>query len=407
MGAEYLLAVLATGLLTVVLLAWAAAGDFQSSDLGDTAKTALASLTFLGMVWTGIVALSRHLLPASQRQADQYVRNHGDPMEGVAHHFHTIISLVKAPVVIFVDDLDRCTEDYVVEFLEAIQTLIREAPRAGEPAAQEAEEGKEELDDGSRPGPVAPYFVVAADGRWIRASYEKAFLSFTNDVGYVGCSLGHLFLQKVFQLSATLPVIDSEQCQAFMDSLLSLEGPSGESRPKDPEEVLEGAQDDAEILERVRREGGTPRLRGEAVLRMAQPPLARKTEHALRPYADLLDPNPRSMKRFINTYGVERAVRTIEGRYPSIDQLARWSVLLVRWPNLAEMLRSTPEAIELVGNTDMAELNKIQMSGATRDDVKRLLDDPEVVRAVKGGDSRHGRPLDAAGIRDCAGLPPR
>jgi KAP family P-loop domain len=38
------------------------------------------------------------------------------------------VKTVNRPVVVFVDDLDRCESKYVVEFLEGIQTLFREAP---------------------------------------------------------------------------------------------------------------------------------------------------------------------------------------------------------------------------------------------------------------------------------------
>ena len=60
------------------------------------------------------------------------------------------------------------------------------------------------------------------------------------------------------------------------------------------------------------------------------------SEHQLLKYATLLQPNPRAMKRFILTYGVLRAIRTVEGISIESDLLALWTVLQIRWPVLAE-----------------------------------------------------------------------
>jgi hypothetical protein len=49
--------------------------------------------------------------------------------------------------------------------------------------------------------------------------------------------------------------------------------------------------------------------RAAAVRRLSAPSLERQTEHTLLRFAPLLEPNPRAMKRFINAYGVERALQ--------------------------------------------------------------------------------------------------
>jgi hypothetical protein len=63
-----------------------------------------------------------------------------------------------------------------------------------------------------------------------------------------------------------------------------------------------------------------------------------ETEHRLQRFADLLEPNPRAMKRLVNAYGLHQATHFLEGRRVSPDALARWTILELRWPLLADML---------------------------------------------------------------------
>jgi hypothetical protein len=170
--------------------------------------------------------------------------------------------------------------------------------------------------------------------------------------------------------------------------------------------ILGNATTDANILDLVDAQGVDDpvllsALRAEAVRRMAQPSTVSSTEHSLREYADLLDPNPRAMKRFVNAYGVERALRTIEGRRPDSNQLARWVIVELRWPVLASVLRRDPEAVWMVGSDPQAlvDSDRERLTG-----VVGLIDDPDVVRTILDPDPRYGIPLDAAGIVASAGL---
>lgn len=390
---------LVTVTVTAGLVVWTAAGDLNVIGLGDAAKSIAAIIALGATVWTITAGLGRGLLPGSPRQAHKYVETHADPMQKVADHFEKLLELVRDPVVFFIDDLDRCAEENVVEFLEAVQTLLREEP---------ARHRQPRRGRSRRTVPrVAPYFVVAADGRWIRASYERAYAAFADDVSYPGRPLGYLFLEKAFQLTTTLPAIDPERRQEYMDYLLRLEQSADALVEHDAdlrrvEEALSGAHTEDEILDRIEHHReDTPSFRyallGQAVKHMARPDVGERLEHALRDYAELLDTNPRAMKRFVNAYGVERALRTIERRHPPLDRLARWTIVLLRWPELADFLRNDPPAVDLIGSP---------VRGAIADDVKKLFTDPDVIRVVKGTDPGHGEPLDAVAIRDCAGLPP-
>ncbi|MGE5661336.1 MAG: P-loop NTPase fold protein [Ignavibacteriales bacterium] len=86
-----------------------------------------AFLIFVISLMTGLQALSSSLVPGSARAAEEFAGMTGDPMQKIANHFKKLVDMTKQPIAIFVDDLDRCSENYTVKFLERIQTLFREA----------------------------------------------------------------------------------------------------------------------------------------------------------------------------------------------------------------------------------------------------------------------------------------
>jgi hypothetical protein len=390
LGARFWVATAFAAVVIVAIIVWANGEAFDLDALGRTASS-VAGIAALGVtVWALVVRLGRSRAPGSLSSAMRYLENQQDPMQAIADRFNAVVDLVPKPVVIFVDDLDRCSASYVVEFLEAVQTLVRETLRT--------------------PGSMAPHFVVAADGRWIRASYENEYDEFAGVVTYPGRPLGYLFLDKAFQLSTTLPAIDETQRRLYWEQLLRIE-PDGDvnvqGAPMLAMTILRDATTDADILGLLMERGQDDpylrlALRGEAVKRMAEPSLVSSSEHALREYADLLDPNPRAMKRFVNAYGVERALRTIEGRIPRPDQLARWVIVELRWPVLADVLRRDPDAVWMVGSDPQAlvDSDRDRIAG-----VVDLIDDRDVKRTFLDPDPRYGYPLDAAGIIASAGLP--
>ena len=50
-------------------------------------------------------------------------------MENLADHFGWLIARARRPVIFFIDDLDRCNQDYVVDLLDSVQTIVQDAPK--------------------------------------------------------------------------------------------------------------------------------------------------------------------------------------------------------------------------------------------------------------------------------------
>lgn len=339
------------------------------------------------------------------KSAKAFLESNTDPMEVVAVHFEQFVHRLGQPVVFFIDDLDRCREEYVVRFLESVQTLVRGGEASQEnPPKDPRESQRWWLPWRSRPA-LAPFFVVAADGRWIRTSFEDVYGTFAQQVGEEGRPLGHLFLAKTFQLSTALPAVSPELEAAYMDHLLLVSGSvkfddEVALRRVEAESAFEGADTEDDVMAALRSSPTEDpflqqAFRGAAVRRLATPEIRETREHNLQDFVDLVEPNPRSMKRFINAYAIARDLRTFEGVTPELEFLAKWTILVLRWPDLAAVLLTEPDAVAHIGTS---------VGGNIPPGVAALFIDDDVASVIKGTRPRHGAPLDAAAIRLCGGL---
>ncbi|WP_307480328.1 P-loop NTPase fold protein [Pseudarthrobacter sulfonivorans] len=288
-----------------------------------------------------------------------------------------------------IDDLDRCEPEYIVDFLGVIQTLVRDARQTVPGPASKAP-------------PPGPYAFVAADGYWIRTSYEAHYNS-ARPAEVPGRPLGYQFLEKIFQLQVRLPSISDATKQAFYESLLKLQ-PNSDSSPESQGNLKEA------VLSQVRQAttgediskaaAGANQLTdaalrlevlGTAAVRFSESDIQESTRHALAPYGRFLEPNPRSIKLFVNTYNVLRSLRILEGLTSiPIRSLALWAVLEIRWPLLADHLRAHPDDIRLTEST----------TPATRQPIRDLLESEEVQGVI--ADPEQG-PLTPSDVRDCTG----
>lgn len=357
------------------------------------AETVARSLTVLvagAAAAAGAAAgVGRFLLWESSLGARVFAHSHRDPMESLADHFAWLIGKAGRPVVFFVDDLDRCAHEYVVELLDSVQTLIRDAP-ARNHAMPSAD--------------CAAYMVVAADGRWIRTSYERAHESSGAGLGELGRPIGYLFLDKIFQLTVEVPSMSRYRQDAYLGLLLGSDVPR-----VDAGEQSAAASEQATVVRRVAAstneaealavyQSASPDVRaavaGDVVKKLAEERVERATDHALRKFAPLLEPNPRAMKRFVNAYGMTRALQVLADSVVPRDPLALWTILRVRWPALIDYVRGHPEVVDA-------------LAGATRapegvpEDLAPLFGAAPLARVVQ---FEHGGPLTAAQIRACCGM---
>lgn len=355
-----------------------------TSAIGPTVSVLGTTITLLG---AGAVAI-RSLALGSQRAAQTYAELKADPFQPMTTLFDRLIAAIGRPVAVFIDDLDRCDGTYVVELLEGVQTLMRGAPVT---------------------------YVVAADRKWICSSFEQKYAKFSPTIGEPGRPLGYLFLDKIFQVSAAVPQIASDVRSAYWESLLQISASgstSGKGREKaeaarrDADEkaqaALEGLTTHEQLLVAVERveESNDPiaiqATRAEAAMRITSAEASAEVEHRLKPYARLLEPNPRSMKRLVNAYGMHQATLFLAGRSAPPDALVRWTILELRWPLLADFLATRPGHIDhLRKSLADGELKHVPAT------LRELFGDELVVEVI--GDDAAEQRLDPDSLRAILG----
>lgn len=348
----------------------------------DIFKSGAAFTKDIGTILASIGAtLSsiRFLVTGSARGSDAMLAISGDPMDPLVNRYDQIVKYIGRPVVIFIDDLDRCDGDYVIQLLHGIQTMYW--------------------------GTQAVY-VIAADRNWLRAAYENHYEEFSEYVGEPGRPVGYLFLEKLFQLSTTVPLLSTETMGPYWQSLLGLKTPDIDKEIQNTREqaksVLENLTDETSILDATRNVDKTnlvlqQAMREEAVVRLASKDIELSTEHALKPYLPLLEPNPRALKRMVNAYGVRRAIDVIRGGLIKREELALWTIIEMRWPILAEHLAKHPEDINIINS------NILPKDRDLSEEIKPLLISREVQKVVSGEAKDINHSLTTDGITACVG----
>lgn len=342
-------------------------------------------ITFGTTVITSAVALGTMFAAESERRARSFVVSAAEPMEQLSEHFQWLRAQSRDPILLLIDDLDRCEPSYVVELLDTVQKLVRDE----EPPLRE------------RP---TLFVIVAADGRWLRAAYEEAHRSVADAIGEPGRPLGSLFLDKFFQVRIPVPELSPRLQQGFLERLLGSNESAllvSGSAVQDTNARIEAATTHDEVLEALRAISPLERIRfaDTALQKLNSDDSTRRSEahHALEHFAPLLEPNPRSVRRFLMAFSVLRAARLAEGNPVASEPLALWTIVTVRWPLLAEFLTDDPDAVALF------RVPEEQLVGLAPTQLRSLLSSPtaelrEVFNHEVGG------PLSADVIRQCAGI---
>ncbi len=311
-----------------------ASGLEKSAEKSGNISDILALVTaFL----TATLVLSRSLLTGSARAAQSFLETAADPMERIQRHFQKMVGTIERPIAVFVDDLDRCQSGYVVQLLEGIQTLFRD-PRV--------------------------VYVIAADQRWLHACFERTYEDFAESVHEPGRRLGSLFLEKAFEISIAVPNLSPAVQAEYWRHLLGGDSEAIEREAatfeREARAEFAGAASEQQVVSRLAGEkreatddapAETPnplrdRIRREAAVeRLANATIEKSVSYFLHPFAPLLDPNPRSMKRLLNAYAIRRDLAILAGHEVLVDEarrkkLALWVILSLRWPAIEDDLRA-------------------------------------------------------------------
>jgi hypothetical protein len=250
-----------------------------------------------------------------------------------------LVATPRRPLVVFVDDLDRCSPGTVVQVIEAINLFLA----------------------GQYPNCI---FVIAMEPDMVAAHVETAYGPLAERLKQSGADfdLGWRFLEKIVQLPLTLPALEPERAAGFAESLLTAREPEAES-PLNEEDVNAAVAAAGEQLRDAALSGVVemaaavaPRgAEAEAVRRAVARRLSiedAEVKRAIKYAAAYLDANPREIKRFVNVFRflvMIHTERSIEGltTTASLEQLAKLALVSTRWPELMSTL-ARPSGAETI-----------------------------------------------------------
>ena len=243
------------------------------------------------------------------------------------------------PLIIFIDDLDRCEPPKPVEIIEAINLLLDSEHCV---------------------------FIIGMDSRTVAGSIEakyKDMLAYLEQTGPSGSlTFGQQFLEKIVQVRFRIPRTDKDKFKAFIDKHLALDadGPSpGDSDAANEPEVRQAVA----LLKAAQREQPQPLDQAAQVVKdetaltsdvinAAQARIEsdealfdknKAVQETISAAADYFNYNPRQVKRFINLYRLQTYIaqerKLLKNPGFQLDTLGNLLILNMAWPRVATAIR--------------------------------------------------------------------
>jgi KAP family P-loop domain len=223
----------------------------------------------------------------------------------------------ESRLVIFIDDLDRCSPNHITEVLEALNLFI-----------------SSEFQNS--------YFVIGMDPEFVSAAIEESYINVIRRLSPISqkIGMGWNFMNKFIQLPVILPRPEKKNIETYIASLLI-------EKKAERLNLFPIRMADAELLGSADKEKF---LKGQKAA-------IEKIDKTKETYSDqdpivrniILDAskefpnNPREMKRFLNIlrfyYFIREGRKAAELPYPSLDQIKRWIILVMKWPQVAVWLQ--------------------------------------------------------------------
>ncbi|MCL4299791.1 MAG: TIR domain-containing protein [Anaerolineae bacterium] len=309
---------------------------------------------------------------------EQYLRqpNYAEKVGFLAQFeadFKRVVDVVtengKWPLVVFIDDLDRCAPPKPVEIIEAINLLLDSQHCV---------------------------FILGMDAQTVAGSIEakyKDLLANLTEADTPGSlTLGQRFLEKIIQINFRIPQVKPEVMVAFIEANLVplIEKPASTlTEPKVAE---------AENLIKAEQRAGTISVEAAAqAVQAARPDLtpevitkakkevreksfddSEEVKQAIRAAVPYLGFNPRKVKRFINLLRLQALIANRRGlldqQIIQIGPLSQWLLLASLWPDAVEAIANDPDFVNRLNdaNTLRTELRQRRTEAASAQDLKDL-----------------------------------
>jgi hypothetical protein len=270
------------------------------------------------------------------------------------------------PMVIFIDDLDRCSPNKVSDVIEAVNLFL-----AGEfPDCM---------------------FVLGIDDEMVAAALDKAHSDVISKLpSYAkSASIGWRFMDKFVQLPFIVPPPTRDEIKKYADSLFSEDNAeidietrnklthaieSTDVDTKAPQQVVQ----DAAKGQALSSEQKETLVNEAAVIQQMDRNIRafsdeeKKMRNLLTTAAADFSTNPRDIKRFINVfrfyYFLRAAREARKAPVPSLSQLSRWILFSLKWPEAVRYLGRIQLGADVIRHPQLEALEKAGKESQNLDD---------------------------------------
>ncbi|GAB5472416.1 MAG: hypothetical protein Mars2KO_05150 [Maribacter sp.] len=305
-----------------------------AEEIGDFLKVATAIATFIGGVYGVVRLFTTPFFANSPQQVKTFVLRASDPQKKVKKHFKNLVENIngetrkkkkrtygnnetykertrKRQLAIFIDDIDRCSKEFIIRLLEGIQTLFKEN---------------------------RVLFIVAGDKNWITKSFGEVYSDFAED-DRSKHKLGEFFVEKAFQLSLRLPNVSKQALENYWNYILGnrIKKKEGKKlRDIDSETKVEinrylnGLREgigSSDMIKEVQDEFNLEMDAATSVVIDAKNADGGKFNHLLSGFYQYVNTNPRSIKRLANAYTMTRSTLIAEQVDVEEKTLLWWLIL--------------------------------------------------------------------------------
>lgn len=303
-------------------------------------------LLMLGTATDGVFAWIKENAKGFEESYDNFFRSPDYESEkGMFHEVNEDLKIVfellakDQKVIIFIDDLDRCSPTKIVEVIEAINLMMN---------------GDYHKDC---------YFVIGMDAQVVAAALDACYKDLHGklaDRERMQGSIGWYFLDKFIQLPFFIPSIKESTKRNYLAKLFHQQELSPEEKkvleksfsPKDLEkaaqDILEAQSNrQEERIKEIRQEFDVVAEKGldQAILVKAFESNRDSTEilDQVHAFSTFLEDSPRSLKRFANMLrfysSMQQLRNTKKMTNASTEALGKWLTITLRWPQMVRWIQ--------------------------------------------------------------------
>lgn len=307
----------------------------------DTPKSSLNLLLFViaggsgYQVFSSLRSGTEWIIRAAGRGGDAGALGVVDPLERFNAHHRSFCAELKRPILVVIDDLDRCQPAYVVDLIRGLLTVFN-APQV--------------------------VYLLLGDRAWIETCFARAHEKMMVDPHDEITTFGGHFAEKAIQLSFLLPTTSGKRVGGYFDGLLST--PSARSADAmhstdgSPDGVTNAPAPGGAQAESAALGAGAPTgaQRNQSARERDAVDIARQAknrddiQHRLQDLRHLLPANPRQVKRIVNMVALYQAsalaVLGIEQGSREWRAMVIWILLLNAHPVVWLRLGRDPRLVD-------------------------------------------------------------